>query len=567
MAKLPPPDPRRLKSLPLIEDGIFRYRQGRAAEAQDLFRQVLKKVPDQPDALFFLGLLKIDQQNPSDALKLMSKAIKTAPQFAEAHFVTGSILNMLGRPRDAVAAYDRAIAIKPDHVNALNDLGNTWGILGRPDDALAAYDKAIAAAPELAMTYNNKGAILAETQRFDEAIANYDRALALKPDYAEAYNNRGAALLVLSHPDQALASFEQALALRPDYAEAINNKGTALQGLDRHQEALSWHQRALALNPNNASAHLGIANAYLALGNYEAGWAEYEWRWGTKDLAPFRKDRRCPLWTGDQPLEHKSILLHAEQGYGDMVQFARYVPMVARRGARVVLEVPRPLQVLFGSLEGVSQLICRGDKLPASDFHCPLLSLPRAFRTNVHTIPAETPYLRAASDHREKWKARLAGHSGRKIGLAWSGRPYPRNRSIPLVTLEPLFSLPGITFVSLQQELADTDLALVRDRTNVVHFGKELQDFADTGGVISCLDLVLSIDTSVAHLAGAMGKPLWLLLQFGSDFRWLVDRDDNPWYPTARLFRQAKTGDWESVVDRVHHELCLSAASNVPAIS
>jgi regulator of sirC expression with transglutaminase-like and TPR domain len=239
------------------------------------------------------------------------------------------------------------------------------------------------------MTYNNKGAILAETKRFDEAIGNYDRALALKPDYAEAYNNRGAGLLVLSHPDQALASFEQALALRPDYAEAINNKGTALQGLDRHQEALSWHERALALNPNNANAHLSIANAYLALGNYEAGWAEYEWRWGTKDLAPFRKDWRCPPWTGDQPLEHKSILLYAEQGYGDMVQFARYVPMVAGRGARVMLEVPRPLQVLFGSLEGVSQLICRGDKLPASDFHCPLR--PALF-ARTFTIPAETPY-------------------------------------------------------------------------------------------------------------------------------------------------------------------------------
>jgi tetratricopeptide (TPR) repeat protein len=567
MAKLPPPDPRRLKALPLIEDGISLYRQGRAAEAEDLFRQALKKVPDQPDALFFLGLLKIDQRNPADALKLMMKAIKIAPRFAEAHFVSGSILNMLGRPQDAVAAYSRAIAIKPDHVNALNDLGNTWGILGRPDDAIAAYDKAIAAAPGAAMAYNNKGAILAEAKRFGEAIANYDRALALKPDYAEAHNNRGAALLVLSRPDQALASLEQALALRPDYAEAINNKGTALQDLNRHQEALGWHQRALGLNPHNANAHLNIANAYLALGQYEQGWAEYEWRWGTKDLAPFRRQLRCPQWLGDQPLEKKSILLYAEQGYGDMLQFARYVPMVAKQGARVVLEVPRPLFALFGSLAGVSNLVCRGDKLPPSDFHCPLLSLPRALRTSLHTIPADTPYLRAPPDHSAKWKERIAGHGGRKIGLAWSGRPYPRNRSIPLAALESLFSLPDVTFVSLQQEFPEGDLALLAGQSNVLHFGTELKDFADTAGVVSCLDLVLSVDSSVAHLAGAMGKPLWLLLLFASDFRWLVERDDNPWYPTARLFRQTKIGDWDTVVHRVRRELCLSSASSTPAAS
>jgi tetratricopeptide (TPR) repeat protein len=565
MARLPPPDPSRLKALSLVDDGVYFYREGRAAEAEERFRQVLKKHPDQPDALFFLGLLKIDQRNPLDALKLMAKAVKAHPRFAEAHFVSGSILNQLGRPQDAVAAYSRAVAIKPDHLNALNDLGNTFGLLGRPDDALAAYDKAIAAAPDLAISYNNKGAVLAETKRLSDAMANYDRALALKPDYAEAHNNRGAVLLMQSHPDQALASLEQALALRPDYAEAINNKGSALQDLNRHQEALSWHQRALALNPQNASAHLSIAAAHLALGQYEQGWSEYEWRWGTKDLAPFRRNFRAPQWLGDQSLEHKSILVYAEQGYGDMLQFARYVPLLARRGARAILEVPRPLFALFGSLEGVSQLVCRGDKLPASDFRCPLLSLPLAFRTNAHTIPADVPYLRAPSDRLAKWRERLAGHPGRKIGIAWSGRSYPRNRSIPLADLEPLLSLPAVTFVSLQQELPDTDLARLADRPNVLHFGSALEDFADTAGVISCLDLVLTIDTSIAHLAGAMGKPLSLLLLFGSDFRWLVDRHDNPWYPTARLFRQTKIGEWGPVIDRVRHELCAAPGANAPA--
>jgi len=555
MAKLPPPDPRRLNALPLIEDGIFYYRQGRPAEAEERFRQVLKKIPDQPDALFFLGLIKLGQHKLADALKLMSKALKASPRFAEAQFVSGSILNLLGRPQEALAAYNRALAIKPDHVNALNDLGNTLKLLGRPEEALLAYDKAIAAAPDVAISYNNKGTALAELKRFGEAIENYDRALTLKSDYAEAHNNRGGALLVLSDPDQALKSFERGLALRADYAEAINNTGIALQGLNRHHEALTWHERALALNPNNANAHVSLANACLALGHYEQGWAEYEWRWWTNDLAPFRKTLRSQPWTGEQSLENKSILLYAEQGYGDILQFSRYVPMVAKRGARVILELPRPLMALFDSLAGVSQLICRGDKPPTTDFHCPLLSLPRAFRTGLSTIPAETPYLKAPADRIAKWQDRLAGCSGRKIGVAWSGRQYPRNRSIPLASFDRLFSLPGQTFISLQQELPDAEASRLAEHASVLHFGAELQDFADTAGLIACLDLVMSIDTSTAHLAGAMGKPLWLMLLFGSDFRWLVDRDDNPWYPTARLFRQPNVGDWESVVNRLQREL------------
>jgi tetratricopeptide (TPR) repeat protein len=561
MATLPPPDPRYLKALPILEDAVRTYRAGRVEEAHELFLRILKKAPDHPDALYFLGLMKMEQRKFSDALKLMSKATKGNPRFADAHFLSGSILNQLGRRTEAAAAYHRAIAINPNHVHALNDLGNTLRLLNRAQEAIAAYDRAVAVVPHFAEAHNNKGVALAECKQFVEAIASYDRALELKSDYAEGYSNRGAALLALSRPDEALKDFDRALALNPEYPEAINNRGTALQDLNAHREALTWHQRALLFNPNNAIAHLNLATAHLTLGEYAQGWPEYEWRWKTQDLASIRRDLRRPQWRGDQSLDGRTILLHAEQGFGDMLQFARYVPMVAARGAQIVLEAPQAVVPLLQTLAGVSKLIRRGDKLPPFDLHCPLLSLPLAFQTDLDTIPAEVPYLTAPAERVAKWRGRLAGIGGRKIGLAWSGLPYPRNRSIPLVELEPLLSLPDISFVSLQRELSDDDRSRIATRPNVAHFGEELADFADTAGVISVLDLVISIDTSIAHLAGAMGKSLWTMLLFGADFRWLVDRDSSPWYPTARLFRQSKIGAWDDVVTRVHAAL-VAAGDN-----
>jgi tetratricopeptide (TPR) repeat protein len=551
---LPPPDTRYLKVAPLLDEAVKTYRAGQTEEAAGLFQQVLKKAPDHPDALYFLGLMKMEQRKFPDALKFMTKAVKASPRFADAHFLTGAILNQLGRRAEAANAYSRAIAANPAHFHALNDLGNTLRLLSKPQEALSAYEKAIAIAPDFAEAYNNKGIALAERKRFSEALVNYDQALALKQDFAEAYNNRGGALLILSRPDAAMLDFDRALALQPDYPEAINNRGSALQDLNAHREALTWHQRALTFNTQNAVARLNVAMAHLSLGEYAQGWPEYEWRWGTPDLAPIRRNLRRPQWYGDQPLAGRTILLHAEQGFGDMLQFARYVPLVAERGANVILEAPQALFPLLQTLAGVSQLICRGDKLPAYDLHCPLLSLPLAFRTEIATIPAAVPYLSAPAERIEKWKRRLTG-TGRRVGLAWSGRPYPRNRSVPFADLAPLLSLPDTTFVSLQQELSEEEQAQLALRPNILHFGEELADFADTAAVISELDLVVSIDTSIAHLAGAMGKPLLLLLLYSADFRWLTERQDNPWYPTARLFRQSIVGAWGDVVERVRAAL------------
>jgi tetratricopeptide (TPR) repeat protein len=551
MAKLPPPDPRYLKALPLMQDAVEHYRRDQPDQAEELFLRALKKAPDHPDALYFLALIRMDRGKPDDALRLLAKASKSNPRFAEAHFLTGSILNALGRPKDALPAYQRALAIDASHVNALNHLGNTLRLLRKPEEAIAAFDKAIALAPNFAEAHSNKGVALAELKRLPEAITCYDRALAVNPNFPDALSNRGAALLILSRPDEALACFDRALALNPNYPEAINNRGSALQDLNRHHEALTWHHKALGFNPNNSIAHLCLATAHLALGEYDVGWREYEWRWGTADLVPFRRDLRRPQWRGDEALDGKTILLHAEQGYGDMLQFARYVPLVAERGADVVIEAPRALTALLGTIAGKPRIIGRGDKLPAFDVHCPLLSLPLAFGTRVDTIPAAVPYVSVPADRLTKWTDRLADHAGRKIGLAWSGRPHPRDRSIPLAELKPLLSLPGTQFVSLQQELQLQDVDLIAAQSNLLHVGAEIEDFGDTAALIAALDLIITIDTSVAHLAGAMGKPVWILLLCGADFRWLVDRDDTPWYPTAKLFRQRAVGDWASVITRV----------------
>jgi tetratricopeptide (TPR) repeat protein len=555
MAKLPPPDPRYLKALPTLQEGVQLYRQGRTDEAEGHFLQALKKAPDHPDALYFLGLIRMDRGKPEETLKLMGKAARSNPRFAEAHFVSGSALNTLGRPQEALAAYRRAIAISPEHVNALNHLGNTLRLLGQLKEAIAAYDKAIAAAPNFAAPYSNRGAALAELGDLETALASFDRALALQPDFIDALNNRGGVLQKLNRAEEAIANYDRALAIKGDFAEALNNRGSALQDLNQHREAVHWHRRALEIRPDNAEAHFNAASAHLCLGEFAQGWPEFEWRWRKNDLAPLRRPIRQPLWLGDGAIAGKTILLHAEQGFGDTIHFARYVPLVARLGAKVVLEVPRPLRALCETLDGVSTLVTRGDKLPSFDLHTPLLSLPLAFRTDINTIPADVPYLSAQPDRIAKWSDRMSGRPGRKVGLAWSGRIYPRNRSVPFVQLGPLLSLPNTVFVSLQQEIAHQDAALFAGQTHVLHFGDEIQDFADTAAIIASLDLVLSIDTSVAHLAGAMGKPLWLLLLYGSDFRWLVDREDSPWYPTARLFRQPSIGDWTDVVSRVGADL------------
>lgn len=375
----------------------------------------------------------------------------------------------------------------------------------------------------------------------------------MQPNLAQALSTRGSVLNGLKRYDEALASYDRALAVWPDNAEIYFNRAHTLTTLKRFDEASANYDRAIALRPDYANAHLNDALVKLLTGDFARGWAKYEWRLKMELAASSMRNFPQPLWLGDETIREKTILVHSEQGFGDAIQFCRYVPFVAERAARVIFEVARPLQKLMADFAPSARVISRGDPLPDFDVQVPILSLPFAFGTRLETIPSVTPYLQASLQSATKWNARLGPKAGSRIGIAWSGNPEntrDRERSIGLRSLLPLLDVEA-TFVSLQKGIRAADADLLREHGGILHLADELEDFSDTAGLISQLDLVISVDTGVAHLAGALGKPVWIMVTYIPDWRWLLDRDDSPWYPTARLFRQANIDDWEGVIARV----------------
>ena len=567
------------------------FQRGDLAEAERLCRAVLDAKADHFDALYLAGIISGRAGRAADAALFMTRATVADPKHADAHYNRGVALGELGQQADAAESYRRATALNPAHADAFFNRGVMLGTLGlhaealecyartlalqpryaeahqnrgialagldRHAEALASYDQAIALRPGHAASHNNRGAALAALGRPLDALVEYDRAIALRPGHAEAHVNRAIALHDLDRPAEALASCDRALALRADHAEAHFNRGNALRELNRHAEALEAYERAIAIDPGHASAHWNLADCRLLLGDFAGGWREYEWRWRLRQRAHGRRDFAQPLWLGEQPLEGRTILLHAELGLGDALQFCRYVPRVAALGATVLLEVQAGLVPLLGSLTGVYEVLPRGATLPAFDYHCPLMSLPLAFRTDAATIPATIPYLKSDPARVAAWQRRLGPRKQPRVGVAWSGSRALANdkRSMRLSDFLPLLA-EGIEWISLQKEVAADEANKLASITGLRHFGDELGDFADTAALIELVDLVVTVDTSVTHVAGALGKEVWILLPYGThDWRWQLGREDSPWYPNARLFRQPAPGDWGSVVGRVAGEL------------
>jgi tetratricopeptide (TPR) repeat protein len=526
-------------------------------EALASYDLALALKPDHLEALFHRGNALHELKRSDEALKSIDRALALRPNYADALNNRGVILHELKRYDEALASYDRALVLLPDNASALHNSGNALGELKRFDEALANYDRALAVRPDYAEALYNRGKTLNEMGRHDEALASYDRALALQPDYAEALYNRGNLLNALDRHDEALASYDRVLSVQPNNVEVLNNRGSVLKELKRLDEALASYDRALVLRPDYAEAHWNEALSRLLTGDYRRGWAKYEWRWKYASMALAKRNFPQPLWLGDDAICGKTILLYSEQGLGDTIQFCRYVPLVAARGAHVILEVEKPLQSLFNTFADSTQVICKGDPLPDFDVQCPLLSLPLAFGTRIVTIPSDTPYLHVPPQALKIWDTRLGPKRRPRIGLAWSGNAAhknDRNRSIKLRDLLPLLDSEA-TFVSLQKDARADDMAVLRERDDILHFGDALGDFSDTAALVSLLDLVISVDTSIAHLAGALGKPAWVLLTHVPDFRWLLDRDDSPWYPTVRLFRQDGTRAWGNVIARIREAL------------
>jgi tetratricopeptide (TPR) repeat protein len=528
-------------------------------EALTSFDRALALRPDSAAALANRGVTLHALARFEEALASYDAALALWPDSDAVFANRGITLHALKRFEEALASLDRALALRPDNAEALASRGVTLHVLRRFDEALASYDRALELRPDSAEAHSNRGVTLFELRRYAEALASCDRALALQPDFPEALSGRGNALSMLKRFEEASANYHRALALRPDYAEAHTSLGVNLHAQRRFDEALQCYERALAVRPDFAEAHYDGGLSRLLTGDFDRGWVEHEW-W--REVAHFKRAERNfaqPRWTGSPAIAGKTILLHAEQGFGDTIQFCRYAPRVAALGARVILEVQEALRDLIRrSLDGVAQVVAKGDTMPPFDLHCPFLSLPLAFGSRLETIPHETPYLRASAQAVATWGARLPRKTRPRIGLAWSGRPEHNNdlnRSIDLASfLSPLGGIDA-TLVSLQREVRAADAIVLRERSDLIHFGEELKDFSDTAALAANMDLVIAVDTSVAHLAGALAKPIWILLPFVPDWRWLLDRDDSPWYPTARLFRQDDSRRWDGVFARLRADL------------
>jgi tetratricopeptide (TPR) repeat protein len=570
-----------------IAAGFAHQQAGRLDAAERVYREILDTQPDNADALHLLGLVLHQRGDNAAAISCLDAAVRLQPANAELSNNRGTVLQALGKFEAAAASHARAAELNPEFAEAFNNLGNAlcaltrfreaqasyekalaikpgfaeaWRGLGdaqcgqqRYADALAGYDQALALHPRSAEIHNNKGNALHQLRRYAEALPSYDAALDVNPAYVEALSNRAPTLVQLDRYEEALASCERALAINSAHVKALNNRGLVLHELGRYADAVNCFDAALAVDPAHASARYNRGLCRLALGDFEQGWLDHESRWQCDAFTAPRRNFDQPLWLGEEDIHSKTILLHAEQGFGDTIQFARYAQAVTERGAQVVLEVQPALVSLLSGLPGADQVLGKGEALPAFDLHCPLLSLPLALKTRLQNIPAPIPYLRAGDAALAKWAVHLGPRSRLRVGVACSGSPThqnDRNRSIALHKLAKLIR-PGAQLVFLQNDIRSGDREFLESANDVLCFASELGDFSDSAALVSQMDLVISVDTSIAHLAGALGKPVWILLPYAMDWRWLRGREDSPWYPTARLFRQSTPGNWDGVLARV----------------
>ncbi len=548
------------------------------------------------DTLHLMGLLSLHAKQYDAAVEWVGRANREDPD--KDYLVSlGTALQQQGLHEPALKAFDQAVQMQPDDAELWAQFAHALVLLHRPAEAILSLQRALRLNPRYWYAASNCAVLLLESDCFEEALVNFNLCDELQPLHAPTLHGRAMALHNLHRFEDALSDGRQAQALDPTNAGTCLNIGAALQKLGRHKEALQWFDRTLELRPNfvgalnnkastlgeihrfdeaimvyrhvrridpeNAEPDWNVALIQLLRGDFEAGWPAREARWKIPSLpgTVAYPNLPQPRWLGEEDIEGKTILVCADEGLGDTIQFVRYVPMLAALGARVILLPQQSLYPLLSGLPGVSQCLPNLDEgLPAFDMHCPVTSLPLAFRTTLETIPAPTSYLPTpAADRRQVWEDRLGHHGRLRVGLAWSGNPKhknDRNRSIPLHTFSSILDTDA-TFVSLQKDVTSVDKTTLIERTDIVDLTVHLTDFMETAALISCLDLVITVDTSVAHLAAALGRPTWILLPYTPDWRWLLDRDHSPWYPTARLFRQTETRDYASVLDRVRTELLM----------
>jgi tetratricopeptide (TPR) repeat protein len=553
-------EPRHAASLHLM--GLISLHAKQYDHALEWIARAIGQDP-RPEYLASLATTLQQQGRREEALKACDKAVQLKPDDAELWKLMGNILLELERYDQALLSFQHVLKLNPRHQDAAYKTGVLLNQAGRFEEAVAHLDLCDGVLPNHAPTLQARARALYNLKRFEAALADNRRAIKLDPGNADTCNNIGICLQSLGREEEALSWFDQALDRLPNAIEILNNRAFLLGQLQRFDEAFAFYDHIRALQLNDATTDWNLALLQMLAGNFEAGWAGRESRWAKASPPPYPKFSR-PMWLGHEPIEGKTILIHVDEGLGDTIQFARYVPMVAARGARVILVVERPLHSLLYGLPGVSQCLAFADgPLPAFDMHCPIGSLPLVFGTRLDSIPSATSYLPPVAEARARiWQERLGAHDRLRVGLAWSGNANHKNdfnRSTSLRLLSRILDVDA-TFVSLQKDPRAPDKALL-EQTGIVDLTLDLADFAETAALVSCLDLVITVDTSVAHLAGALGRTTWILLPWTPDYRWLLDRDDSPWYPTVRLFRQTETRDYASVLDSVRTELLRLVAA------
>jgi tetratricopeptide (TPR) repeat protein len=573
--------------------GYILKEQRRFPEATQKLEHAVSIDPELADAYYLLGLIAWEQSDPPRAAELLGKAVAAKPDFlpayldlcqihlhggntdlakataskgierlphsTELHCYLGRLYEKDKQPEQAARCFKRALALEPDDPDVHADLGNALHAMGQPEQAVASFRQAISLRPGFFDALFKCGNALMELKRCDEALASYEECVRLDPDNAPAFSNRGAALKGLGRLEEALVSFDRAIHLDPQYCDPVFNRGTLMGALRRYDEALECYAQALQLCSEEERGKIEFHESacHLLLGRFEVGWKKYEARWESGTQKKRKRHFPQPLWLGQQSLAGKTILLHAEQGFGDTIQFCRYARLVADLGAKVLLGVPPELEELIAGVDGVHGMHLAGQPIPEFDYHCPMMSLPLALGTLLDSIPAPQRYIGADPLRTASWRTRLGQGAAPRAGLVWSGNPdhaNDKNRSIPFEELAGIRTEEW-QFVSIQKAVRPEDAKVLDGCPEILQLGQQLADYSDTAALIANLDLVISVDTSVVHLAGAMGKPVWLMLPFNPDWRWMLDRADSPWYPSMRIFRQSKIGDWSEVIAAVRRAL------------
>lgn len=563
-----------------LQQAAALHQQGQLAQADALYGEILRQQADHFDTLHLAGICALQLGQAARAVDVLTRAIALDVSHPSAYSNLGLALQTVGRHDEAEVRYGQALRLDPNHLDALYNLGHLLQQSERDEAALDCYDSILGARSSHANVLANRGKVLRRLGRHGAALDSYERALIADPEFALLLVSRGNVLRDLGRHQDALASYEKALAKRPDDVDVWIYRGAALMDLRRYRDAQASYARALAISPEHAEARWNGALCHLLLGDFEAGWRLYEARWDSRRLKVPRREFPHPLWLGVDDLRGKRLLIHAEQGFGDTLQFCRYVSMLAGRASEIIVEVQPELKNLLRSLAGVDRLLAQGEALPPFDLQCPMLSLPLACRTTLRSIPVDVPYLSADPARIEYWKAQM-GRGNRlnmnspvaalaevptaalietpvmpRIGLTWrgSGVTGSEPRFLSFAVIARLLDAPA-EFASLHVETHADDAAALAACDAIQLFGTQLTDFSETAALMASLDLVITADTAVAHLAGALGKPVWILLPFNADWRWLTERSDSPWYPSARLFRQTAQGDWLGVIAAVADEL------------